>query len=93
MSTRIVKNGHAVVTTEYEVRAIDIHGDSHDVRHYETKAEAILSAPGVLGGPIVAWVVEKHVSKAPAHWFAEPSKYTTLETGGNSKALEAGGWL
>ena len=93
MSTRIIKNGHATVTTEYEVRSLDQFGDSQDVRHYETQAEALAAAPAVLGGEITGWVVEKHVTRAPAHWFAEPSIYTTIATGGSREALVEGGWL
>lgn len=93
MSTRIIKNGYATVTTEYEVRSLDQYGDSQDVRHYETRAEAISTAPAVLGGEVVAWVVEKHVTRSPAHWFAEPSRYTILATGGSREALVKGGWV
>lgn len=93
MSTRIIKDGHATVTTEYEVRAIDQHGDAQDVRHYESQGEALAAAPAVLGGEVTAWVVEKHVSREPAHLFAEPSRYTTIATGGSREALGEGGWV
>jgi hypothetical protein len=93
MSTRIIKGGYATVTTEYEVRGLDQYGDAQDVRHYESQGEALAAAPAVLGGEITAWAVEKHVSREPAHLFADPSRYTTIATGGSREALVEGGWV
>jgi hypothetical protein len=80
-----------IITTEYEVRALDQHGDAQDVRQYETQAEALADAPAVLGDEIVAWVVEKHVTNRPA--IPDLNRYTTIATGGSREALVEGGWV
>ncbi len=90
MPERILKGGYRVIITEFEVRELDEFGDSQDVNHFESKVEAIIYARSLTEAKAV--VVEKHVSKRPAHLFEEPDKFTILATFGNEQALQAGGW-
>jgi hypothetical protein len=102
LSKRVFKDGCRVAITEFEVRTINGDGDVEDVTHFETKqealsfaqnvaeADAINAAPGVSARAVV---VEKHVSRYPAHLFAEPSRYSTVAVFGAKAALLEGGWI
>lgn len=105
-TTRVSKGGNRIVMTEWEVRDIDEHGDAQSVDHFSTKDKALaaaqekvkrlpLRAPLTGGGEqvIAALVVEKHVSRRPAHLSRDPDVYTTVATFGSAEALRAGGWL
>ena len=97
MPERVSKDGVCVVVTEYDVRHIDAYGDCIDIDHKETSKEALDLAKKLMEKPdreeALAYVVEKHVFKAPAHLFDDPSKYTTLATFGDKEALLQGNWI
>jgi hypothetical protein len=97
-TTAVLKDGTGRLE-EYEFRPIDRNGDVIDPEHCDTLEEAktlTVDAIGSFDGECVAWVIEKHVSYYPAHRAPrgqDPDVYTTIETGGDSDALKAGGWL
>lgn len=92
MSEKIFKDGCRMTNTEYEFREINADGDSVDVHHYETKAEAISEAKAHVAGGGLAAAVEKHISRYPAHLFNEPQTFTMLAVFGDKSALKLWGW-
>jgi hypothetical protein len=90
MPQRITHDGSGVTITEFDLRYLNADGESVDVDHFETKLEAIRAARKyAFGEEVVALVVEKHVSKHPAHWHDQPRAYTTVLELGNADALAA----
>lgn len=93
-TVRVSKDGHRITLTEYEVRTLDLYGDSIQVLHFPTREAALAAAPHEIGKDgCMAVAVEKHVSKRPAFLASEPDKYTVIATFGDRKALEEGGWI
>ncbi len=92
MPSRVSRNGHSVITTDYELRTLDAFGDAIDVELFESLADARAATERALAMPNVkAWVIEKHVSVRPA--YGAPDRYTTIATGGDTGALALGGWI
>lgn len=101
MPEKVWKDGNRVTITEYEVRWLDANGEPIEVEHFETPEEAIKEVEKAdfkqesecHSEPILAAVVEKHVSKWPSHRFKDPNIYTTIFTKGDESALKAGSWI
>ena len=79
-------------TTEYEFRELNADGDSTDIHHFETKAEALAAARAHIAAGGLAAAVEKHVCNYPAHLFNVPQVFTTIAVFGDKAALELWGW-
>lgn len=100
MPSKPLLKGVGLKTTEYDVRQLNIWGDAQDINFYETKEEAIKEARKIRSAEpaenpddrIVAVVVEKHVTKMPAHLFGDPNVYTPLLVIGDKQALSEWGW-
>jgi hypothetical protein len=92
MPTTISKDGNRCTTIEWEVREIDQYGDAQDINHFESFEEAKPFADD-LTKRVPAVVIERHVSKRPAHLFGDPDTYSTVWTAGNQDALREGGWI
>lgn len=91
MKTKVSKDGIKLVTTEFDVRGIDEHGDSQESFHFDTKQQAVEFAKAQSDYP--AYVVEKHISRYPSHLFKTPSEYVAVITLGKEDALRNGGWI
>jgi len=89
---KVYKDGCRVAYTEFEVRPLDEHGDCVDVEHYDTKKEAIAVAHEHMRKGALAVVVEKHVSRHPAHLFKEADSYKLLLALGDPAILQEGDW-
>ena len=89
---KVYKDGCRVAYTEYEVRPLDKDGDCIDVYYYDTKQEAIDAAHKCMTKGALAVVAEKHVSRCPAHMFAEADSYTPLLKLGDKGILLKGDW-
>jgi hypothetical protein len=91
---KISKDKTRLTVTEYELRWLDLYGDSQDVIHCETEAEAreYVRRDAFATG-IAAWVIEKHVTRYPAYLFADASVYTKIGSGGDLESLHMGGWI
>jgi hypothetical protein len=90
--TKTMQDGCRTVTTEFEVRELDSHGDAVDVDCYETKCEALAAAESRLRGGAPAVVVEKHISRHPSCYWREPDTYTTVALLGDAATLAEGEW-
>jgi hypothetical protein len=88
--TKVSKNGHNSITTEFEVRELDKHGDTVDVQHYDTLNESKDAARSLMDRKAVSVIVEKHTSRAPARGTQDV--YQTVFMLGNWAALREGGW-
>ena len=86
---RTSKDGNRSTETTFEVRPLDAHGDAQDVLRHETITEARATAAKLIAP---AWVIERHTSRRPAHTSAAPDIYVTVASGGETSALEEGGW-
>ena len=89
---KVYKDGCRVAYTEYEVMPLDEDGDCIDVDHFDTKQEAIAAAHEYMADGALAVVVEKHVSRYPAHMFAEADSYTSLLKLGDKGIFLKGDW-
>lgn len=90
---KILKDKNRMISTEYEVREINADGDAIDVNHYDTLEEAKIYANSLMQTHgAIAVVIEKHISKRPAHMFADPDVYESVLTLGDKGALNEGGW-
>jgi hypothetical protein len=90
--TKTMKDGCRIVTTEFEVRELDQHGDALDVCHYETKQEALADAKQLIERGAAAVIVEKHTSRAPACYWKTPDTYKTLAMLGDAALIAKGEW-
>ena len=93
-------DGSRITATEIEVRPLNADGDSVDVCHYPTRAQAMAAAQRLWADgyyqteatPIAAVAVEQHVSRRPSHLHSMPDTFTTLAVMGDTAALELWGW-
>lgn len=84
------KDKNRCTISEYEVRPLDHHGDAQDVYRFDTKDEAVAECKRLVdSGESPAAVVEKHVSKRPAHLFDNSDTYTVIAQYGSKSALAA----
>ena len=90
--TKTMKDGCRTVTTEFEVRELDQHGDAIDVDCYETKQEAMVFAERLVKRGAAAVIVEKHTSRAPACYWRTPDTYKTLAMLGDAAVIAKGEW-
>lgn len=90
MPQRTSKDGNRVILTEWETRQLDAYGDAVDVTHWDSEALARAYAAKLT---CPAWVIEKHTSRRPMRFFAEPDTYVTVTHGGDPSALREGGWI
>jgi hypothetical protein len=90
--TKTMKDGCRTVTTEFEVRELDAHGDAIDVDCYETKQEAMAFAERLIKRGAAAVVVEKHISRAPACYWKTPDTYKTVALFGDAAVIAKGEW-
>lgn len=75
---------------EIDLRSIDQYGDAIDIiGSFASLQEAREHIPEIRG-EIRAWIIERHTN-----YFVrgKPDKYVLIESGGDSVALAAGGWL
>jgi hypothetical protein len=90
--TNTMQDGCRTVTTEFEVRELDRHGDAIDVDCYETKQEAMAFAERLIKRGAAAVIVEKHISRAPACYWKTPDTYKTLAMLGDAAVIAKGEW-
>lgn len=86
----------ATITTKYDIRYLDKHGDAVDVWHHDTIKDAMDDVNGWTPGHgdhrVVAVVIERHDmirARANDGWF--DSEYRVMYTAGSVDALKAWG--
>jgi len=78
--------------TEFDVRSLDIHGDTIDVDCFNTLEEAREYADRIAPDH-AAVVIERHEFVVNAYAGITDSRYTTVYTTGSADALRAGEWI